>query len=196
MRVISNGSFLVFYKTGGMDKYMYETRRGKANAMLLPQVDMLERFIENITVKHQTWRSTKKSWSGRNKSTSACDWEGVKCQDGEVVEISWRHMNLVGFLQWDSLPRSLLTCNLDSNIFTGTIQLDLLPPQLTYLWLTCNSFSGELLLNHLPHTLETLNLGYNRFEGSVDLSHLPLSLLYLCLCSNQLSGGVNLSELP
>ena len=174
-----------------------DLRRGKVTSLLLPQEDMLERFISNLTKTHKSWRTTTKQMFGRVKRVSVCQWRGVAChKDQTVSQIEWFSMKLSGTLQWEFLPYTLQCCNLVNNRLGGSLQLDILPAQLTYLTLSVNTFIGELNLTQLPNTLHTLELRDNQFEGSVNLTNLCSALKFLYLHENKLSGAVDLSHLP
>ena len=62
-----------------------DLRRGKVTSLLLPQEDMVERLISNVTEKHKSWRTTKKNMFGRVQRLSVCQWRGVTCDKEEMV---------------------------------------------------------------------------------------------------------------
>ena len=174
-----------------------DLRRGKVTSLLLPQEDMLERFISNLTGRHKSWRTTKKNMLGRVKHVSVCKWKGVTCDKDQTVRyIEWCSMNLLGTLKWELLPYTVVSCKLIRNRLMGTVELDTLPSSLSLLILADNTFTGELHLSDLPDTLQNFSVNDNKFEGSVDLTNLPSTLNALYLNNNQLSSAVDLSHLP
>ena len=175
----------------------FDSRRGKVNSMLLPPEDMLESFISNLTVRHQSWRKGKRNMFGRKQRVSVCKWLGVTCDmDQNVRRIEWISFDLLGSLQWGSLPNTLVACNLFDNKLGGFVVLGFLPPNLLSFTLTSNAFVGEISLTHLPSKLETIRMTDNQFVGSVDLTNLPSGLKHLYLNKNKFSGTVDLSHLP
>jgi len=174
-----------------------DLRRGKVTALLLPQEDMLERFLSNVTEKHDSWRTTKKNWFGRVERISACSWLGFTCNEHQQVEnIHFTRKRLKGSLQWEYLPPTILSCNVAEHDFTGSLSLHALPSRMIELKAKGNKFSGELCLTRLPDTLTYLNLAKNLCEGSVDVTQLPAGLISILLSQNNLSGNVDLSRLP
>ena len=173
------------------------SRRGKVTPMLLPQAALIQRFIDNFTEKHESWRTTKKNSFGHVQSVSPCNWEGVKCDSANnVVEMTWGFKRLTGYFSCEYLPRSLVRGIFVDNQLSGSVTLEALPPHLVELELRHNRFTGGICLTCLPATIRLIHLQHNRFEGGVDLAHLSLSLQELRLSYNKFSGGVDLSHLP
>ena len=65
-----------------------DLRLGKVTALLLPEEDMLERFVSNVTEKDESWRTTKKNINvfRRVKRVSPCNWWGFVCNEKQQVE--------------------------------------------------------------------------------------------------------------
>ena len=169
-------------------------RASKVNTNL-PQEYELARFIEDMKNPDPSW----------NTSTPACEWNYVHCDDSQrVTKLDWKWVRkthrsalvAAGILRWEWLPRTLLSCDVYHNLFTGPVSLDVLPPLLISLKLSWNKFTGSLDFVHLPPMLEELRLNKNEFEWRVDLTQLPQNLRHLDFSENNLSGHLQLSCLP
>ena len=163
----------------------------KVRGANLPQEYELERVVRNIENPHRSW----------NASTSACEWNGVTCdQDMHVEDIHWSFKDLSLFefhecsFGFEFLPQTIRSLDIGRNELSGPVQLDLLPSNLNILKIGHNKFDGGLDLTRLPCTLEHANFNKNRFEGNVDLTLLPPSLREFS--SNTLSGDIVLDVLP
>ena len=174
-----------------------DLRRGKVTSLLIPQEDLLERLISDLNGKDKTWRTTKKGMFGRVKSISPCTWKNVICNEGgEVTSLNWSAMALSGLLQWDNLPRTLLTCDVSRNRISGNVQLDRLNPPITVLDTGMNFLGGGVELTNLPDSITRLSLNTNVFGGSINLYHLPQGLERLMLHRNSFDNCPDLSCLP
>ena len=165
-------------------------RTGKIRGTHLPQEYELAFLVENVTNQLLSW----------NTSTPACEWHGIKCDDGlNVSQIEWKFLisfKLEGTLRLDKIPKTVLYFDVSGNHLSGTIELAQLPQPLAQLWLHCNRFEGTVDLTHLPPNLTKLCLWHNNLSGGVDLSCLPSKITYLNLSSNKFTGSVDLEHLP
>mmetsp|Transcript_40210 Transcript_40210/g.55925 ORF Transcript_40210/g.55925 Transcript_40210/m.55925 type:complete len:211 (-) Transcript_40210:24-656(-) len=175
-------------------------RRGKVASMLLPQSEMMEQFIANLSVKHPSWRTTQRKMLVTVKEVSVCTWDGITCNGREeIVRLTYKgdKLRLVGTLQWKCLPQTILTLRLVSNGISGEVKWDNLPVQMVSLSLVNNQFSGTLQLECLPRDIVCIFLSENRFSGELAFENLPSSLQQLYLCGNQdLHGVVDIKALP
>ena len=168
------------------------TRLRKVHLTLLPPEMELDRFLSRTTGRHH-------SWSTEN---DACKlWDGVKCEDQKVVELSWTSFGLSGSVEWRFLPRTVRHVDLGrlydvSNKLTGRIQTCDLPDSLECLIVDRNSFCGELETQTFPSAMRNFEARENCLEGSVDLTALPCGQSTLDLNNNDLSGRIFLDSLP
>ena len=177
-----------------------DLRRGRVNSLLLPQEDLVERFVSLLHDKPKSWRTTKKGWFGKLKSVSVCTWQGAACDSTRTITgLTWPRSDvfLNGQLCWQYLPRSLLRVNIAHH---GRLQGDLTdiqyPPGLYSLIAGYNSFSGTMDLTNLPDPLIELKLDSNLLSGNLNLSSLPPVLHVLLLDRNRFSGTISLDKLP
>ncbi|KAK7276992.1 hypothetical protein RIF29_18141 [Crotalaria pallida] len=139
------------------------------------------------------------SWNASNQTP--CNWFGVHCntQDGDVVEINLKSVNLQGSLlllpsnSLQPLRRSLKILDLSSTNITGNI-----PKEIgDYQELTSIDLSGNSLFGQIPQEicrlrkLQNLALHTNFLEGNIphNIGNLT-SLVNLTLYDNKLSGEV------
>ena len=93
-------------------------RKGKVSRLMLPEEVNLDRLIQNLTNPHATWST----------ETRACDWDGVHCDEsGTVTEIDWSLRQLRGELNFEYLPTSLETFNIERNEIYGKMPLSSFP---------------------------------------------------------------------
>lgn len=128
-------------------------------------------------------------------------WTGIKCKDGNIVEIELSDMQLSGTIDLKNLPKSLKVLNLHGNKFTGHVDMEQLIklPSLKILDLSFNyNLNGILNVNKLPKSLQKISLNHNKFHGNVDFAKLQQlsSLSNMDLCNNQFKGSVDLRNLP
>ncbi|XP_057752135.1 probable inactive receptor kinase At1g48480 [Arachis stenosperma] len=138
-------------------------------------------------------------WNATNQSP--CNWAGVQCEQGQVVELHLPAVALSGRIPagiFGNLTH-LRTLSLRFNALTGPLPADLASCiNLRNLYLQRNLLSGEIpeLLFRLPD-LVRLNLGFNNFSGGVPAEFNKLSRLRtLYLQNNQLSGPIPQLSLP
>ena len=187
-------------------------KAAKVRGNLPPPEYQLAHLIENLIVERH-----RPSWSIDNPG---CKWSGITCdEEGHVIGIKWYRFRLSGSLQWEFLPHTVVTLNLnsnemkskvpftelppklfntcmDNNFFRGKADFTALPDTMAYMVLSNNNFSGEICLTKLPQNLSSLNLINNQFSGPLDLTNLPSSLSSLFLSNNRFRGHVSLSSLP
>ena len=187
-------------------------KAAKVRGNLPPPEYQLAHLTENLIVERH-----RPSWSIDNPG---CKWSGITCdEEGHVIGIKWYLFRLSGDLQWEFLPHTVVTLNLNSNKLVGKVPFTELPPKLTtlcmdgnffygqadftalpdtvgYVVLSDNNFSGEICLTKLPQTLYFFNLARNQFSGTLDLTNLPSSMNSLFLHSNRFRGHVSLSSVP
>ena len=103
-----------------------------------------------------------------------CSTNGVTCVSQRVTEISWRRMELNGFINGTAIPSNVTSLILADNDLKGPIPSSL-PVKLLELDLDRNEMSGDLPL--FPSTLQRLYLGPtgNKFSGTLRLNR-PIEL--------------------
>ena len=163
-------------------------RAHKVRGTSLPAEFMLLQMIKDI-------RNPLSSWTA---DTAACKWKGVRCsEDGILTEFLVDSHNLIGTLQWEKFPRSLVRFCVHRNELSGDVDLSDLPPNLAFLRGSYNNFTGTPDLCHLPKSLEEIFFSRNQLSGHVDFSCLPSGMRTLALRHNTgLTGTKRASELP
>ncbi|KAL6649516.1 hypothetical protein ACP70R_013740 [Stipagrostis hirtigluma subsp. patula] len=143
-------------------------------------------------------RSALPSW---NSTTPTCQWQGVTCENGRVVELRLPGAGLMGTLPSGVLGNlsALRTLSLRYNALTGPIPDDISRmAELRAIYFQHNSFSGEL-----PASLFTLknlvrvDLAGNKFSGEIppDFNKL-IRLGSLILDANNFTGEIPKLDLP
>lgn len=137
------------------------------------------------------WRNTQDVWG---ESSDSCNWYGVKCANGMVVELSLENNNLTG-----SIPSeiqhltSLVQLDLYGNALTGSIPSEIgMLTRLTRLELDHNALSGSIPseIGQLTQ-LTQLDLDNNKLTGRIHSMVGELNqLLYLRLHNNALTGSI------
>ncbi|KAM3314814.1 hypothetical protein ACQJBY_033536 [Aegilops geniculata] len=137
-------------------------------------------------------RSALPAW---NSSTQTCQWQGVACENGRVVELRLPGAGLMGALPSGVLGNltALRTLSLRWNALTGPIPDDVARmTELRAMYFQHNAFSGEV-----PAALFTLknlvrlNIGQNKFSGEISPDFNKLNRLgSLILDSNDFSGEI------
>ncbi|KAL6645573.1 hypothetical protein ACP70R_017181 [Stipagrostis hirtigluma subsp. patula] len=138
------------------------------------------------------------SW---NSTTPTCQWQGVTCENGRVVELRLPGAGLMGTLPSGVLGNlsALRTLSLRYNALTGPIPDDISRmAELRAIYFQHNSFSGEL-----PASLFTLknlvrvDLAGNKFSGEIppDFNKL-IRLGSLILDANNFTGEIPKLDLP
>jgi len=137
------------------------------------------------------------NWTNDNDwlvTTTPCNWYGVTCYLGHVIQIDLTSNQLNGSIPPDlqNLP-NLVYLYLRSNQLSGTIPPELGNlPNLLDLWLAANQLDGTIpqSLGNLSN-LKTLWLDTNQLSGDIPSELGDLSnLTYLGLRFNQLSGPI------
>ena len=107
-----------------------------------------------------------------------------------------QHTNqLEGPVIIESLPSTLRSIDLSSNLLSGIFSLSGLPRRIEFLDISNNCFEGKLELQSLPFMIQVCDLSKNHFEGEIKLDNLTPSLHWLSLENNSLSGFLNISSL-
>ena len=188
---------------------------GKIDYASLSQQNLMELLIENMD------DAAKEEFQDDNgEFFDCCEWDGVECENDEVIEIDWSGRfeenfalqfqflpptvenfegdasSLKGTLECGALPKSMKSLSLSECCNEGTLDLPRLPPAFKSLEVDMNALGGSLDLKGLPDSVEYLGLSNNLFEGSVDLTELPASLTELNILGNRLSGALNFQSLP
>ena len=175
-------------------KVITVTATNAGNTVTATHVVNLDERDALVTLYHSTdgpnW-TRQDGWLG---ASSPCDWYGLSCSHGHVVELNLADNQLSGTIpaQLGNLT-ALQELNLRSNQLSGSI-----PPelgnlsQLRHLFLNGNQLSGSIppQLGNLT-ALQELDLGSNQLSGSIppELGNLSqLRMLYLYI--NQLSGNI------
>ena len=162
-------------------------RLGRIRGVHLPIEYQLEKLTRGIQNQHSSWST----------NTPACEWNGVKCDDGEVVHIDWSNRKLRGTLDWKWIPKTVKGFNVLVNEIEGTLELSSLPRALEKLFVGSNKLSGSLHFSDLPPKLLILNLSDNDFTGHADLLCLPSELKCMKISDNkELSGTLCMENIP
>ena len=175
------------------------SRAAKATRLFIPQEDLLQRFLYDVSGHHDSWVTTRKGFFGE-KPVHVCEWYGVECNvKKEVVSLKWRQilgLKLGGVLSWGDLPHTVQIIRLENNVLRSSIDFPVLPDGLLYLDLTRNRFSGTIDGTRLPPHIRSVRLGSNRFTGILDLTLLPYTLEHFSAPSNEFIGTPSLKYLP
>ena len=112
-------------------------------------------------------------------------WEGVKCENEVVRELSFSYRALPN-LNIEYLPRALRFLRIVSckqNFYLNTRRL---PADLEVIGLMANYIHGTLDMHGLPSNLRRLNLSNNKITGPLQIYPLPPHLTHLNLCANRI----------
>ncbi|XP_062210404.1 probable inactive receptor kinase At1g48480 [Phragmites australis] len=143
-------------------------------------------------------RSALPSW---NSTTPTCQWQGVTCGNGRVVELRLPGAGLMGSLPSGVLGSlsALRTLSLRYNALTGSIPDDLSRlAELRAIYFQHNNFSGEVPASLFGlKNLVRLDLAGNKFSGEIspDFNKL-IRLGTLHLEDNGFSGEIPKLDLP
>ncbi|XP_062216350.1 probable inactive receptor kinase At1g48480 [Phragmites australis] len=143
-------------------------------------------------------RSALPSW---NSTTPTCQWQGVTCENGRVVELRLPGAGLMGTLPSGVLGNlsALRTLSLRYNALTGPIPDDLSRlAELRAIYFQHNSISGEVPASLFTlKNLVRLDLAGNKFSGEIspDFNKL-IRLGTLHLEDNDFSGEIPNLNLP
>ena len=138
--------FLTIYLMQVNWLYCLDPHLGRFDYSSLPQQASMEILIDGIT-------NREKLCGNKDEPKDIKEWKKVTLNEkGEVTEIKWGFLGLIGviFLQW--LPSTVRVFDLWNNFLTGTIDL-------------C----------HLPETLNIIDTSFNTFNGTLNLENLPIS---------------------
>ncbi|VAH88324.1 unnamed protein product [Triticum turgidum subsp. durum] len=143
-------------------------------------------------------RSALPSWNG---SAQTCQWQGVACENGRVVELRLPGAGLMGALPSGVLGNltALRTLSLRWNALSGPIPDDVARmTELRAMYFQHNAFSGEVpAALYTLRNLVRLNIGQNRFSGEISPDFNKLNRLgSLILDTNDFSGEIPKLDLP
>ncbi|CAM0872060.1 unnamed protein product [Alopecurus aequalis] len=143
-------------------------------------------------------RSALPSW---NSTTQTCQWLGVACENGRVVEVRLPGAGLMGTLPSGVLGNltALRTLSLRYNALTGPIPDDVSQmTELRALYLQHNALSGEVPASLFTlKNLVRLNIGENKFSGEISPDFNKLNRLgSLLLEGNDFTGEIPKLDLP
>uniref|UniRef100_A0A804UKB6 Protein kinase domain-containing protein n=1 Tax=Zea mays TaxID=4577 RepID=A0A804UKB6_MAIZE len=143
-------------------------------------------------------RSALPSW---NSSTPTCQWQGVTCESGRVVELRLPGAGLMGNLPSGVLGNlsALRTLSLRYNALTGPIPDDLSRlSELRAIYFQHNSFSGEVPASLFElKNLVRLDIAGNKFSGKISQDFNKLIRLgTLYLDGNSFTGEIPKLQLP
>ncbi|KAE8792030.1 putative inactive receptor kinase [Hordeum vulgare] len=143
-------------------------------------------------------RSALPSW---NSSTQTCQWQGVACENGRVVELRLPGAGLIGALPSGVLGNltALRTLSLRWNALTGPIPDDVSRmTELRAIYFQHNAFSGEVPASlYTLRNLVRVNIGHNKFSGEISPDFNKLNRLgSLILDANDFSGEIPKLDLP
>ncbi|KAJ1298177.1 hypothetical protein BS78_01G433900 [Paspalum vaginatum] len=143
-------------------------------------------------------RAALPSW---NSSTPTCQWQGVTCESGRVVELRLPAAGLMGSLPSGVLGNlsALRSLSLRYNALTGPIPDDLSRlTELRAIYIQHNSFSGEVPASLFGlKNLVRLDIADNKFTGEIspDFNKL-IRLGTLYLDRNSFAGEIPKLQLP
>ncbi|XP_066383772.1 probable inactive receptor kinase At1g48480 [Miscanthus floridulus] len=143
-------------------------------------------------------RSALPSW---NSTTPTCQWQGVTCESGRVVELRLPGAGLMGSLPSGVLGNlsALRTLSLRYNALTGPIPDDVSRlSELRAIYFQHNSFSGEVPASLFElKNLVRLDIAGNKFTGKIspDFNKL-IRLGTLYLDGNSFTGEIPKLQLP
>nr|CAB3501542.1 unnamed protein product [Digitaria exilis] len=143
-------------------------------------------------------RSALPSW---NSTTPTCQWQGVTCENGRVVELRLPGAGLMGTLPSGVLGNlsALRTLSLRYNALTGPIPDDISRlSELRAIYFQHNSFSGEVPASLFGlKNLVRLDIADNKFTGKIspDFNKL-IRLGTLFLDGNSFTGEIPKLDLP
>ena len=169
---------------------------GRLDYTSLSTQALMEIFIEGIENREVICRSAEEpadfdKWKGFWYSEDQPA-DGAEKQ----FESSWVDLALVGTIDLQWLPPTVLSLDIDDNQLSGSLNLTALPPSIQVLDCRNNAFSKEIDLCHLPAEIELLDLSVNQLSGSLNLEKLPTSMEELLLNANRFTGTVCLRHLP
>jgi hypothetical protein len=143
-------------------------------------------------------RSALPSW---NSTTPTCQWQGVTCESGRVVELRLPGAGLMGTLPSEVLGNlsALRTLSLRYNALTGPIPDDVSRlSELRAIYFQHNSFSGDVPASLFElKNLVRLDIAGNKFTGEIspDFNKL-IRLGTLYLDGNSFTGEIPKLQLP
>jgi Leucine-rich repeat (LRR) protein len=138
------------------------------------------------STKGDNWKNSE-GWDAIN---TPCDWHGVKCENGEVTQLSLTGNNLTGVLPDLSALDGLQVINLISNELSGDI------PELNFLTnlqgisLSVNNLTGNIPDLNALENLQLIQLYDNKLSGPIPNLSALTKLEILSLGKNQLSGAI------
>ncbi|KAG7964611.1 hypothetical protein I3843_09G179000 [Carya illinoinensis] len=151
--------------------------------------------ISNLQLEQAKALQESGWWPSSSSNSSACDWDGITCNDGgSVTNIDRFYQSLKGQLKLNfSFFPNLVSLDLHGNNLHGRIPLEIgMLKNLTYLSLSKNMLVGPIpsTIGHLTN-LEYLYLGENKINGSIppEIGMLK-NLTILALYSNMLIGPI------
>lgn len=125
-----------------------------------------------------------------NVTNTPCNWYGVTCENGGVIELDFWNNKLTG-----SIPNFSGLSNLKELTFYGDQLTGLIPnftglPNLERIIIRGNQLTGSIPnFSGLPN-LKVLDLKHNQLTGSIpDFSNLP-NLTWLSIIDNKLTGSI------
>gem|GEM_PF-3594836 len=171
------------------------TSYAKTDCSVVTEIPVLEcQTLVTLYVNTQgdTWTdSTTNNW---NKNNTPCNWTGVTCSNGHVVQITRQNKNLASSLPDLSSLTELDAVYFDDNKLTGTLTDLSKLPKLINLSISKNQLTGQLPI--FSTTLEMLDVSFNQLDGKISNLNLP-NLKTLYLHNNQFSGRfLDLNQMP
>ena len=139
----------------------------KVSFVTLPEIEMMRRLVQYVKKNPPSW-----------KSTSACSWEGVKCNsDSQVIQLWWNHFDLSGNITWIFLPPRVEKVGAqrrpNNGRLTGTLSSSDFTSSLMIFSVAYHYHQGVFDFSTLPSSMKDLTISYNRLQGTVDLTQLP-----------------------
>ena len=163
---------------------------GRMDRSTLSQQALMELLIDGIRYK-RLFEENHKNYK------DIAGWCGVTLSESGAVEsICWGGMNLDGFLDWQWIPRTVVSFDATSTFVKGSLDVAALPEGLETLYLAQNRLCEAVDLTALPKKIKALNLSYNRLKGSVVLTSLPQQIEKLHAEGNFFTGTIDLELLP
>jgi Leucine-rich repeat (LRR) protein len=148
--------------------------------------------LDRMLAFTKNWYPQDPSW---NSSVPACSWVGVTCNgDQRVVGFKWTNAGSNGTLDFDMLPRELITLDLSSNAFSRVVAGWNIPQNLSIIILARNKLIRGLY--ELPWLLKHYDISGNGINGTFYTWNLPGNLTYLDISDNEYSGAFDPMSLP
>ena len=109
--------------------------------------------------------------------TSAINW-AVLGEFTHLEGLTLRGKGIIGTVEFEKLPRTLISVDLGVNELSGTLNFEGLPPALQYLYLDRNRFTKIINPMSLPSTVDCLTVQGNPLSRSYQRRDFPQTVIY------------------